>query len=196
MANLARAIAVLSVCTVATTTPAGGQPAPATAVASPLEVRVTMDYRNRPASELLQTLTRAAGLTVTIAAGTLLPVTTAVTNARLETALNAVCENASCRWTLSDRAVIVTPVPIDTASLLPRAISIALSDASVLEVFRALAAALSLQLSVEGVLPDAPPVNIRFTNAAPADVLNFLTQAVKCSWQFEPGRLVIRRLPL
>src|SRR5437667_988671 len=68
MANLARAIAVLSVCTVATTTPAGGQPAPATAVASPLEVRVTMDYRNRPASEVLQTLTRAAGLTVTIAA--------------------------------------------------------------------------------------------------------------------------------
>lgn len=195
MANQARAIAVLSVWAVATAALASGQPPPATSISSPLEVRVTMDYRNGSAAEVLQTLTRAAGLTVTIAPGTLLPVTTAVTNARLETALNAVCENASCRWTLSDRAVVVTPVPLDAASFLPRAISIYLSDASVLEVLRALAAALRLQLSVEGVLPDTSPVNIKFTNAPPAEVLNFLAQAIKCSWQFDAGRLVIRRLP-
>lgn len=190
-----RVIAVLSLCMAAAGPHASGQPQLAPAVASPLDARVTMDYRNRPAPDVLQTLTRAAGLTVTITAGTLLPVTIAVTNVRLETALLAVCENASCRWTLQDRAVIVTPVPIDATSSLPRTVSIALSDAPVLEVFQALATALNLQLAIEGALPDAPPVNIKFNNATPADILNFLAQAVKCSWEFDAGRLVIRRLP-
>lgn len=113
-----KAIVILGVCIVARAT-LGSAPQPATSVSSPLDLRVTMDYRNRPAPEVLQTLTRAAGLTATIEPGTLLPVTTAVTNARLETALNAVCENASCRWTLQDRAVIVIPMPIDGAWLLP-----------------------------------------------------------------------------
>lgn len=195
MACRSTVLVVFSVGMVATPLLASGQAPPARSASAPLEVRVTMDYRNRPASDVLQTLTRAAGLTLTIASGTLLPVTTAVTNVRLETALNAVCENASCRWTLQDRAVIVTPVPMDTTALLPRAISIALSDASVSEVFRALAAALNVQLSIEGALPDGPPVNIKFNNAAPADVLNFLAQVAQCSWQFDAGRLVVRRLP-
>lgn len=194
MATRSTVIVMLGAWMVATARLVSGQPSPAPS-AAPLEVRVTMDYRNRPASEVLQTVARAAGLTVTIAPGALLPVTTAVTNVRLETALNAVCENASCRWTLQDRAVVVTPVPMDTAALLPRTVSIALSDASVLEVFRALAAALNVQLSVEGALPDAPPVNIKFNNAAPADVLNFLAQVARCSWQFDAGRLIVRRLP-
>lgn len=185
----------LSVCTLMTGTPATAQSQTGTPGLSPLDVRITMDYRNRPASEVLQTLTRAAGLGLTLASGTLLPVTTAVTNVRLETALNAVCENASCRWMLRDGAIIVTPVTIDVTPLLPRAVSIALSDASVLEVLRALAAALGVQLAVEGTLPDAPPVNIKFNNAAPADVLNFLAQVAQCSWQFDTGRLIVRRLP-
>jgi hypothetical protein len=189
-----KAIVILGVCIVARAT-LGSAPQPATSVSSPLDLRVTMDYRNRPAPEVLQTLTRAAGLTASIEPGMLLPVTTAVTNVRLETALNAVCENASCRWTLQDRAVIVTPVPIDGAWLLPRSVSIALSDASVLEVFRALAAALNVQLSVEGALPSGPPISVRFSNADPADVLNFLAQAIKCSWQVDAGRLIVRRLP-
>jgi hypothetical protein len=189
------AIVVLSLWMVATATRMSGQPQPAASALRPLDVRVTMDYRGRSASEVLQTLTRAAGLTVTIAAGSLLPVTIALTNARLETALNAVCENASCRWTLQNQSVFVTPEPIDVASALPQEVSIALSDASVLEVFRALAASLNVQLTVEGTLPDGPPVNIKFTNAPPANVLSFLAQVVNCSWQFEDGRLVVRRLP-
>src|SRR4030095_11008702 len=61
----------------------------------------------------------------------LLPVTTAVTSVRLETALNAVCENASCRWTLHNR------------------------------------------------------ISVQFGNADNADVMNFLAQAIKCSWQID-----------
>jgi hypothetical protein len=76
-----------------------------------------------------------------------------------------------------------------------RAVSIALSDASVVEVFRALSAALNVQLSVEGALPSGPPISIQFSNADPANVLNFLAQAIKCSWQFDAGRLIVRRLP-
>lgn len=161
--------------------------------ASPLDVRVTVAYRNRPASEVLSTLTRAAGLTVAVATGELLPVTLALTNARLETALNAVCENASCRWTLRDRTVTVTPMPIEPGTL-PRAISLALSEASVRDVFHALAAALNLQLELDGELPTSP-VTITFRNAPPEHVLNFVAMAARCSWEFQPGRLIVRRLP-
>lgn len=170
----------------------GQQASPAPA--NPLEVRITINYRNRPALEVLQVLTQSAGLTSDVASGTLLPVTIALTNVRLETALSALCESASCQWSLNGGSVAVIPVPIGEATQLPPTLSIALAGASVRDVFQGLAAALHAQLVVEGELP-ATPVYISFPKAAPANVLNFLAQAVGCSWQFEPGRLIVRRLP-
>lgn len=191
MRTLASAVIVAMVGMSAAVLDASGQPAD-TARRS-LDVRVTIDFRDRPARDVLETLTKAAGLTLEVATGPLLPVTAAVTNVRLETALTAVCENASCRWTLRDRAIVVTPVPLDGGTTLPAAVSIALSEASVRDVFRALAAALNVQLQIDGDLPDEP-VTIAFRNAAPENVLNFLAQVAKCSWQLESGRLVVRRL--
>ena len=66
-------------------------------------------------------------------------------------------------------------------------------DVLVGDVFRAVATALNLELIVEGVLPDER-VTIAFRDAPPANVLNFLALAARCSWQFEPGRLIVRRL--
>src|SRR5262245_57074738 len=74
--------------------------APARAAQDPLDVRVTMDYRNAAAADVLGAMARGAGFEVEIAPGDLDPVTITVTNVRLGTALNAVCENASCRWRL------------------------------------------------------------------------------------------------
>src|SRR4051794_29100619 len=106
--------------------PGVGQQASSTPV-NPLEVRVTINYRNRPALEVLQVLTQAAGLRSDVANGTLLPVTIAMTNVRLETALSALCESASCQWSLNGDSVAVIPVPIDEAAQLPPTISIALA---------------------------------------------------------------------
>lgn len=166
---------------------------PASGTASPLDVRVTIDFRNRPARDVLQTLTTAAGLTLDVAQGPLLPVTVSLTNVRLETALTGVCENASCQWSLNDRSLVVAPMPVVTVTALPSVVSIALSEVLVGDVFRAVAAALSVELVVEGELPDER-VTISFRNAPPANVLNFLALAARCSWQFEPGRLIVRRL--
>lgn len=168
-----------------------GQPAPGTD--EPLDVRVTIDFRNTPARDVLRTLTTAAGLTLNIAEGTLLPVTVSLTNVRLETALTGVCENASCQWSLNGGSVVVAPLPVETAAALPPVVSVSLSDVLVGDVFRAVAAALNLELIVEGVLPDER-VTIAFRDAPPANVLNFLALAARCSWQFEPGRLTVRRL--
>jgi hypothetical protein len=169
-----------------------GQAQPPTMI-SPLDLRVTIEFRSRPALDVLRTLSEAAALTPDFGPGALLPVTIALTNVRLETALTAVCENAGCAWELRDRRLKVTPMPIAAGLTLPRAVSIALSDASTLDVFRALATALNLELSIEGELPDRP-VSIKFNNAAPAAVLNFLAQNAQCAWQIEPGRLTVRRL--
>jgi hypothetical protein len=169
-----------------------GQAQPSTTL-SPLDLRVTIEFRSRPALDVLRTLSEAAALTPDFAPGSLLPVTIALTNVRLETALTAVCENAGCAWELRDRRLKVTPMPIAAGVTLPHTVSIALSDASTLDVFRALATTLNLELSVEGELPDRL-VSIRLNNASPAAVLNILAQNAQCSWQIEPGRLTVRRL--
>ncbi len=113
---------------------------------------------------------------------------------RLDTALNAACENASCAWELDGRLVKVRPRPVGVATGLPRVMSVALSDASLRDVFRALAAALYLDLVVEGDLTDKP-VSIKFANAAPEVILNFLAAGVGCVWRIDGGRLIVRRLP-
>src|SRR5262249_31026813 len=84
-------------------------PAAHAAAQDPLEARVTMDYRNAAAADVLGALARGAGFEVEIAPGDLRPVTITVTNVRLGTALNAVCENASCRWSLQFSSQ--TPIP-------------------------------------------------------------------------------------
>ena len=193
MRRISRALAVTTLLMTVLSESSTGQQ-PSSVPANPLEVRVTINYRNRPALEVLQVLTQAAGLTSDVASGTLLPVSIAMTNVRLETALSALCESASCQWSLNGGSVAVIPIPIDAATQLPPTISIALAGASIREVFQGLAAALHAQLELEGELPTRP-VSITFRNAPPANVLNFLAQTAGCSWRFEPGRLIIKRLP-
>jgi hypothetical protein len=56
----------------------------------PLQSRVSIDYRDAPAEEVITALAGAAGLTADISPGALRPVTITLTNVRLSTALNAV----------------------------------------------------------------------------------------------------------
>jgi len=152
----------------------------------PLQSRVSIDYRDAPAEDVITALAGAAGLTADISPGALRPVTITLTNVRLSTALNAVCENASCVWRL-DGPLRVSPVAGRTRLSLPMMVSFEIYDASPPEVFRALAAVLDVPLSVETTLSNEP-ATLRFRNVAPADVLNMLCSMAQCQWRFDPER--------
>jgi hypothetical protein len=178
-------------------------PAAQAAAQDPLDVRVTMDYRNAAAADVLGALARGAGFAIEIESGDLRPVTITVTNVRLGTALNAVCENASCRWRLAfssetpvpQQGVLkVTPLANERGSALPPRVSFDLRDTPASEVFRALAAAINVPVTVDPGLPGGL-VNLTFKNAATADVLKMLCEMQKCEWSFDPadGLRVTRR---
>src|SRR6267378_1744813 len=73
----------------------------AAAAADPLEARVTIAFSEASAADVISALAAAAGVKTEIAAGPMRPVTITLTNVKLGTALNAVCENAWCSWHLS-----------------------------------------------------------------------------------------------
>ena len=71
------------------------------AAADPLEARVTISFSSAPAADVIERLAAAAGMKAEIAAGSMRPVTITLTNVKLVTALNAVCDNALCTWRLA-----------------------------------------------------------------------------------------------
>ena len=162
--------------------------AQAAAPAGPLDSRVTIDYRAAPASDVIRALAAAAGMKVEIAAGTLRPVTITLTNVKLRTALDAVCDNGLCSWMLvSGSPLKVTPLPSEGSASLPARVSFSVEDTAATDVFRALAAAIDVPLTVEPSLP-SEPISINFKNAATTEVLNFMCNMLKCAWDFDPNR--------
>jgi len=155
-------------------------------VPDPLQARVTIDYRNAQAATVIGALAAATGLTVEIGAGDMRPVTITLTNVKLGTALNAVCENASCAWRLQ-RTLIVTPVAGEVARSLPDHVSFAVDNAPASDVFRALAAAINVPVTVEPRLSDKP-VSLHFASAPTAQVLDMLCDLHRCAWAFDPVR--------
>jgi len=158
-----------------------GQPA---AAGDPLQARVTIDYREAPAADVIRALAGAAGLTVEIGAGKLRPVTITLTNVRLGTALSALCDNALCSWRL-DGSLKITPIEIGQRALLPPRVSFSFDGTPASDVFRALAAAIDVPVTVDSTLP-ANEVSLKFNNAATSDVLNMLCNIVQCEWDFDP----------
>src|ERR1700704_3584687 len=144
----------------------------AAAAADPLEARVTIAFSGAPAADVISALAAAAGGKAEIAAGSMRPVTITLTNVKLSTALNAVCENALCSWRLYG-SLKVTPLPSEGSALLPPRVSFELWDVSPTDVFRALASAIGAAVTIEPSLPN-DPVSFNFKNAATPEVLNML----------------------
>ena len=71
--------------------------------AAPLEMRVSVQYVNSNAADMVQVLAKAAGLTVEVPAAPLQPVTITLTNVRFRTALDAICDTAGCTWRLEQK---------------------------------------------------------------------------------------------
>jgi hypothetical protein len=154
--------------------------------ADPLQSRVTIDYRETPAAKVIGAVAAAAGLKVEIASGTLRPVTITLTNVKLGTALNAICENASCVWRLQG-TLSVTPVPSNRSASLPVQVSFEVRDTPLSDFFRALAAAIDVPVTVDPGL-SSEPRNWQFTNASTADILNMLCAMHNCHWDFDAVR--------
>ena len=155
--------------------------------ADPLQSRVTIDYRDRSAANVIGELAAAAGLKVEIGSGTLHPVTMSLTNVTLGTALNAVCESASCVWRLQG-TLSVTPVPSNRMASLPALISFEVRDTPLIDFFRALGAAMDVPVTVDPGLAGEPNRNWQFKNAPTATVLEMLCEMHNCQWDFDAVR--------
>jgi hypothetical protein len=158
------------------------------APAGRLDARVTIEYRSAPAADVIKTLASAAGLQVEIAPGTLRPVTITLTNVKLRTALDAVCDNALCSWQLiAGNPLKVTPLPSEGSASLPAQVSFSVDGTAAVDVFRALAAAIDVPLTIDLSLP-SQAISIKFRNASTAEVLNLLCNMLQCAWDFDPVR--------
>ena len=158
----------------------------AVAAQDPLEARVTIAFSQAPAADVIGSLAAAAGVKAEIGAGSMRPVTITLTNVKLGTALNAVCDNALCSWLFSG-SLKVTPLPSEASALLPPRVSFELWDVSPSDVFRALTSAIGVALTIEPSLP-GDPVSFNFKNAPTPEVLNMLCNMLQCSWDFDPTR--------
>ena len=159
----------------------------ALAAEGPLDARITIDYRNAAAADVINSLARGAGLTAQISPGSLRPVTLTVTNVKLVNVMNALCDNALCLWQLSGRTLRITPLPSESSAALPERVSFELHDTTATDVFLALAGAIGVQATIEPSL-GSEPISMTFKNASTAEVLNMLCNLQQCDWDFDPTR--------
>jgi hypothetical protein len=160
--------------------------------AAPLDMRVSVQYVNSNAADMVQVLAKAAGLTVEVPSTPLQPVTITLTNVRFRTALDAICDTGGCAWRLEGTTLKLEAVGgARAAGALPSTVSIALEDVSVRDVFRAIGAAINVPVTVEGNV-DRPPLTVKFTNSPTTVVLDYLCKNAGCTWQFDGASLRVR----
>jgi len=153
------------------------------AAGDPLETRVSVQFVNAKAGDILHTLSQAAGLKVELPPVPLLPVTITLTNVRLRVAFDAVCDTAACTWRFDGATVRVAAASLATTGL-PPTVSLDLKEVAVPDVFRALGAALGVAVRIEGRV-DRPPMTVKFTKASTNVVLDFICRPAGCTWEFD-----------
>jgi hypothetical protein len=158
---------------------------------APLEMRVSVQYVNSKAADILQVLAKAAGLTVEAPSADLQPVTLTLTNVRLRTALDAICDTAACAWRLEGATIKVTSSGAPAASGLPLLVSLSLDEVAVPDVFRAIGAAVGVAVVIEGRV-ERPLVSVKFNNSRTSDILNFLCKTGGCTWEFDDASRQLR----
>jgi hypothetical protein len=160
--------------------------------ADPLDTRVSFQFINSPAGDVLQVLTTAAELEVSLPSTPLRTVTLTLSNIRLRVALDAICDTAACSWRLDGKTIrISAAAQTDPAAGLPPTVSLAVKDVSVAGVFRALGAALGIAVRIEGQA-DRPPATVSFTAAETKTVLTFLCRSAGCTWEFNDAARELR----
>lgn len=159
---------------------------------APLDMRVSVQYINSKTAEVLQVLAKAAGLTLELPQAPLSPVTITLTNVRLRTALDAICDTASCTWRLEGTTLKVASAAAPPGgSSLPPMVSIAVEEVSVRDVFRAIGAAINVPVVIEGNV-ERPPLTVKFTNSHTPAVLDYMCKMAGCTWEFDGASLRVR----
>lgn len=184
-ATFALATTVAAVCSV----PLAAQKAP------DLNARVSIDHREAKAEEVLRSLANAASLKLEMITEELSPVNITLTNVRVRTALDAVCENAGCKWAIDDKnpgVLKVTRTRGTSGFELKSNVSVHLDSAAFEQAFRTLASFLQVAIVFEGKLP-VYSVTLEMKGMPTSQLLDGLCKAAKCTWRFEPEhkRLVI-----
>ena len=173
-----------------------GWPAPTAAQPDTnLNLRVSIDFKEARAQDVLKAVADAASLQLAIADEEMSRVTITLTNTRVRTALDAVCETAGCKWSIVDGQPPVLKVSRSGkrgSPTLKSDISVHLKTAAFEQAFRSLASYLDVSIVFEGKLP-MQSVTISLKEGTTSTLLDALCKAAKCTWRFEPDskKLVI-----
>jgi hypothetical protein len=158
---------------------------------APLDMRVSVQYVNGKPADILQVLAKAAGLTVEVSSSDLRPVTLTLTNVRLRTALDAICDTAECTWKLDGTTIKLASTGMPAATGLPPLVSVALEEVAVPDVFRAIGAAVGIGVVIEG-RSGRPPMTVKFTKAPTGTVLDWVCKNAGCTWEYDNGSRQLR----
>ena len=164
-----------------------------------LDTRVTISYQNAAATDVLFALGRAGDLRTNMTTSPLLPVTVTLTNVKLRTALDAVCQNAGCYWQVEKAGPLYPDILLmriraleEPLASIPKTVSLALNRTPVSAVFRALAAALNVTLVLETELAEGRSSNWDLQDASTSGVLDLLCDIGNCSWELNEKNRTLR----
>jgi hypothetical protein len=117
-----------------------------------------------------------------------MPVTVTLANARLRTALDAVCENAGCKWWVDGPAGVlkVQPVGGPAGLELQSWLSIHLADSGIEQILRTLASHLNVTLAVEGQL-EKKAITMSVQRVPIRTLLDELCRR-SCTWNLDTQR--------
>ena len=160
-----------------------------------LNTVVSIDYRGTKPQEVLKALADAALLKLDVPGDEMTPVTLILTNARVRTALDAVCDNAGCTWEVIEGTPRVLRVRRSSTRPKPglqAAVSLDLKPATFEQTFRSLASYLQMGITFEGTLPNYT-VNLHVKGSTISALMDVLCRGAKCTWRLEPEpqRLVV-----
>ena len=180
-------------------------PAAAQADAS-LNKLVSLDFENARAVDVLKAIATSASLNFVIGSEDLTSIALAgedwpakitikLTDVRVRTALDAVCESAGCKWTVTqgDPAMLkVTRTRADRPLDIKANLSIHLKSTLFEQAFRTLANYLQLEIAIDGKLP-VKSVTLQIKEGTTTTLLDALCKAAQCTWRIEPDgkKLVI-----
>lgn len=157
---------------------------------------VSLDFENARALDVLKAVATSAGLNFVMPDQEWASrITIKLTDVRVRTALDAVCESAGCKWEVNngDPAILKVTRTRVHWKLDPKAnVSIHLDKTVFEQAFRMLASALQMEIVIDGKLP-VKSVTLQVKEGTTTTLLDALCKAASCTWRFEPEakRLVI-----
>ena len=159
-----------------------------------LNVRISLDFENARAADVMKAIASAASMSLEMT-DEMPPVTITVTNVRVRTALDAVCETAGCKWVVTEGTPPVLKVGRTRVSPkleIKSNVSVHLKPALFEQAFRTLASYLSVEIVIEGKLP-VKSVTLQVKEGTTSTLLDALCKAAQCTWRIDPEgkRLVI-----